>query len=104
MSAGLLSFAQTLEYLGINKREIKELIKKKEIVPYKIGGTYVRFKKEDLDVLKSHLEKKIRKTHWLNQSVEKTIFSERLADFWYFNNFYIILSATILILLIIIFK
>ena len=104
MPSGLLSFNQSLEYLGITKQELKKLIREKKIIPYRIGGTYLRFKKEDLNVLRSHLERKIRKTHWLNQPAEKSAPAERLADFWYFNNLYIFSAVIILVLLVIIFK
>lgn len=104
MPSGLLSFNQSLEYLGITKQEFKKLIREKKIIPYKIGGAYLRFKKEDLDILRSHLERKIRKTHWLEQEEEKSALSERFADFWYFNNLYIFSAVIILILLVIIFR
>ncbi|OQX54682.1 MAG: hypothetical protein B5M48_00120 [Candidatus Omnitrophica bacterium 4484_213] len=104
MPSGLLSFNQSLEYLGITKQELKKLIRQKKIIPYRIGGTYLRFKKEDLDVLRSHLERKIRKTYWLDQPPEKSALSERLADFWYFNNLYIFSAVIILVLLVIIFR
>ncbi len=104
MSSGLLSFNQALEYLGVNKQELKRLIREKNIVPYKIGGTYLRFKKEDLNVLRSHLKRRVRKTHWLNEPTQHSPLSERLADFWYFNSFYIFSAVIIWGLLLIIFR
>lgn len=103
MPKGLLSFHQALEYLGVNKGELKKLIKEKRITPYKIGGTYLRFKREDLENLRSHLERKAKKAHWLTQK-EEPVLIERIVDFWYFNDLYILSTLIILFLLFIIFR
>ncbi|MBU1863924.1 MAG: helix-turn-helix domain-containing protein [Candidatus Omnitrophica bacterium] len=86
MSDGMLSLDETMQYLDLNRTGVEELIKKNKLTAYKIGGTYLRFRKDQVEMLLS----KDKKEH---------IVLERVKNFWEFNNFYILAGMCILCLL-----
>ncbi|MFH0839332.1 MAG: helix-turn-helix domain-containing protein [Candidatus Omnitrophota bacterium] len=96
----LLTIKDAAAYAHISERKLERLVKKGKIPAYKIGGSYVRFKKEDLDHFRMSFSKKAKPlTHH-----EKNVFFEHLKDFFYFNGFYIISIILAIVMLIIILK
>lgn len=80
----MLTLEEVKNYLEIEQREIESFIQQGKLHAYKIGGTYLRFRKEEVltlryEVLPSGKKKKT-----------KVSFGARLLDFWKFNNFYIV--------------
>lgn len=86
MSDGMLSLSEVEQYLDVDKKKIDELIEQGKLDAYKIGGSFLRFKKEQVLVLCKHVPKK---------SPYERSFFDRIKDFWGFYGFYI-LSALIL--------
>jgi excisionase family DNA binding protein len=85
--------------LGISEREVMDLAEGGALPGYKIGGVYLRFKKEQI------LEfQKTNKTSLSKSEMPKYSFKDRLWDFFYFNDFYILAVLIVLLLLVIIFK
>lgn len=79
----LLSPEEVKRFLEVSEEEIDRYIHQGKLQAYKIGGTYLRFRKEDILTLKQeiHPGKKTRlAVPWWT----------RLYDFWRFNNFYIL--------------
>ena len=113
----MLSLEEAASFLGLDPREVELLVKRGEIEAYKIAGVYLRFKQNDIFGFKNNLtqEKKLnrkklprkksvrrltRESMLDNElSLAKVSLIERVQDFWYFNNFYII-SLGIMIFLI----
>ena len=79
----LLTTEEVRSFLEINQDELDQYVKRGKIQSYKIGGTYLRFRKED--VLNLRIEVMPKKALH-----SKAPISTKLADFWRFNNFYII--------------
>ncbi|MDD5252474.1 MAG: helix-turn-helix domain-containing protein [Candidatus Omnitrophota bacterium] len=82
----LLTVRDVSVILGVFEKDVLDLAEKGIIPAYKIGGLYLRFKKEQVEQYK--------KTH-LNEHPEYQIKEERalqdnLYDFFYFNDFYIL--------------
>ena len=93
MTAKLLTIRDAAHYLNITEKEVIELAESGAIPAYKVGGVYLRFKKEQLDGIKHKIEP--------NQSLvclEGTSF-ERARDFVYHNDFYILSLVIIFSLL-----
>ena len=90
VSDGMLSLQEVMAYLELEKTGVEELVKKDKLNAYKIGGIYLRFKKDEVLGLKSDL---IHEEKTDNPALEK------LHDFWAYNNFYIITGFCLLILL-----
>ncbi|MBN2453709.1 MAG: helix-turn-helix domain-containing protein [Candidatus Omnitrophica bacterium] len=131
MSEKLLSIKEVAEHLKISEEEVKRLVDIGEIPAYKIGGTFLRFRKEQIDAIRSEideveehepehakpvLDERGRPTHHLSDlemeikrrepAVGQYDYSaaEKLRDFIYFNDFYILSFAVIGILLFLIFR
>lgn len=95
----LLTVRDVSGLLGISEKQVIELAEDGSIPAYKIGGIYLRFKKEQI------LEfKKSNNTHTKETQKDKDYeLADRFADFFYFNDFYIASGITIILLLIVIF-
>lgn len=86
--------------LGISEKEVVDLVEKGDLSAYKIGGIYLRFKKEQIQAFKKHIHPPAPR---LEPSVDYPL-PDRLSDFFYFNDFYIIAAALVAILLYAIFR
>lgn len=127
----LLNISEVAVYLGVSEEEVKRLVDIGEIPAYKIGDSFLRFRKEQVDAVKQEindvekkdpqrLEAKLdtrgKPTHPYTD-LEKDIklktpvirqfdytFAERVRDFLYYNDFYILSAIIITILLLIILR
>ncbi|MFA6320996.1 MAG: helix-turn-helix domain-containing protein [Candidatus Omnitrophota bacterium] len=131
MPEKLLSIKEVADYLKIPEEEVKRLVDVGEIPAYKIGDTFLRFRKEQIDAIKSEIaeveekepehlkpvldlkgkpahtytkiEREIKRREPLTRQYDYTI-TERVKDFFYFNDFYIISFVLIAVLMYLIFK
>ena len=86
--------------LGVTEKEVVDLVDKGTLSAYKIGGIYLRFKKEQIFEVKKHL-------HPVSPKPEPLVdypVSDRFSDFFYFNDFYIVAVLVIAILIFAIFR
>jgi hypothetical protein len=78
----LLSQEEVKHFLEVEDAQMDHLIKGGKLHAYKIGGAYVRFRKEEVLTVKHE---------YFNKKGALSIpWFVRLKDFWKFNNFYII--------------
>ena len=80
--------------LGISEKDVLDLTENGTIPGYKVGGVYLRFKKEQVEQYRknqSHLKPKAAKG-------ESEGLGSRIQDFFYFNDFYIFALIFIIIL------
>ncbi|MCM8790387.1 MAG: helix-turn-helix domain-containing protein [Candidatus Omnitrophica bacterium] len=131
MAEKLLTIAEVAAYLKISEEEVKRLVDMGEIPAYRIGGSFLRFRKEQIDAIRSeifdfeekspdkvkpHLDRKGRPTHPYTD-LERDIkrkephtrqydysTAEKIRDFFYFNDFYILSLFIIGVLLYLIFR
>lgn len=126
MHEKLLNIKEVAEYLKISEDAVKGLVSKGEMPAYKIGGLLLRFKKEQVEQyrnraasggkeasaayanrLEGHLDsfakgRRGRANRRVFKKQGETVsysFIERLEDFLYYNDFYI-LSLILLVLVI----
>ncbi len=92
-----LTLKEAAGYLGISDSDFQNIIDKGEISSYKIGGIYTRYKSDDLDSYRS------KSGRWTRYE-RITNLSDKIKDFFYFNDFYIISCAAIVLILYLIFK
>lgn len=85
--------------LGVSEREVMELAENGSIPVYKIGGAYFRFKRAQVQ----EFARQFRGAPY-NNSGQKYLFADRLSNFFYFNDFYILSFIMVLLLLAIIFN
>jgi excisionase family DNA binding protein len=131
MPEKLLSIKEVSDYLKIPEEEVKRLVDVGEIPAYKIGDTFLRFRKEQIDAIRSDIaeieqkepehakpvldqrgrpahtytkmEREIKRHEPSTRQYDYTV-AERVKDFFYFNDFYIISFALIAVLMYLIFK
>jgi len=131
MPEKLLTIAEVAQYLKVSEDEVKRLVDIGEIPAYKIGGSFLRFRREQLDAIRSEidevedkepekakpvLDQKGKPTHPYTD-LEKDIkrrepvvrqydytFAEKVKDFLYFNDFYIISFVIVFALIYLIFR
>lgn len=79
----LLSLEEVKGFLGVEGQELDHLVQVGKLHVYKIGGTYLRFRKEEVLTLKQEYPS--------NKKIPLSLpWFVRLRDFWRFNNFYIL--------------
>jgi excisionase family DNA binding protein len=116
MPEKLMSIKEVAEYLKISEEEVKRLVDIGEIPAYKIGGSFLRFRKEQLDGIRTEIDEIEEATpqpgagegaHRAPQQPEAEndyTLVERIGDFFYFNDFYILSFAVIAVLMYLIFR
>lgn len=96
----LLTIREVSLILAISEKEVMDLAESGKIPAYKVGGVYLRFKREQIEEFKKSLKPLTHKPMFQ----EKYSFKDRLIDFFYFNDFYILAILIILLILIFIFQ
>ena len=100
-----LNVQEAAALLDISEDELWQLVHKHQVPTHNIAGTFLRFKKEHIEELKNkwRIERELfpaPASHFSHEStVEEASFSSRLADFWYFNDFYVLCSVLMVVLL-----
>lgn len=80
----MLTLEEVRNFLEIEQIQIEKFLQDGKLKAYKIGGTYIRFRKEE--VLNLRFEMMPQKT----KLPKRNSFGGNLAEFWRFNNFYIL--------------
>jgi hypothetical protein len=101
----LLDIHEAAGLLDISEEELWQLVRDHKVPTHNIAGAFLRFKKHDIEELKIkwRIQRELfpeRQKYFSHRNVVKAAgMRERLADFWYFNDFYIVCSALIVALL-----
>lgn len=120
MPEKMLTLQEISEYLHIKQEKIEEFVEQGFISAYKVGGELLRFRKEQIDAIRTEIESRVGETDRIVQGerngrareklgkkdpriADNTLF-DRLSDFFYFNDFYIISVFIIALLILVIFK
>ena len=99
-----LDVHEAAEVLYVGEKELWELVHQHQVPTHTIAGAFLRFKKEDIEELKikwrieRDLFPEVQPTFVHASHVRQATFSEKLKDFWHFNDFYIVCSALVLVL------
>lgn len=113
MPEKLLTLEELSEYLQIKKDTLAGLVERGVISAYKIGGELLRFRRDQIDAIRSEIDSRITEedrlvlkagVHRKHFAQENVSFSDRISDFFYFNDFYILSAGLIALLLFVIFK
>ena len=96
----LLTVRDVSLLLGVCEKEVLDLAENGTIPAYKVGGVYLRFKKEQVD------EYRRKHSHPRHKSEEKESagIQDKIRDFFYFNDFYIFAVSLILLLCFLIYR
>ena len=91
----LLTVREVAHQLNVTEKDVLDLAENGTIPAYNVGGVYIRFKQ--------HQVEEFKKNH---RSAQEQSYSlrDKLFDFLYFNDFYLISFILIGVLLYVIFK
>jgi len=98
MAEKFISVRDAALILGVSEKKVIDLVDEGKIPAYKIGGQYLRLNKEQIEGIK---DSKLIQSE--NIRHEYT-WPERLRDFFYFNDFYIVSLIIIAALIYVIFR
>lgn len=98
MKEKLLTTREVSHILGIPEKDIIDLANADLLPHFKVGGAFLRFRQHDIVKVKENIKKKY------NLPEKKVRGFERLREFFYFNDFYLVSGTAILLLLWVIFK
>lgn len=84
--------------LDLSEQDVIDLAGANILPHFKVGGEFLRFKREDVLKVKNNVKKKYNLPSGKNPN------SNRVKEFLYFNDFYIVCTIIITVLLWIIFK
>ncbi len=105
LSEDYLGIHEAAALLEISEEELWALIKRHEIPTHNVAGAFTRLKREEMEVIKNkwRIERELfpapEKYFPHHATVRKATLWEKAADFWYFNDFYILCSILIAALL-----
>lgn len=94
----LLTVRETSHILNLTEKEVLDLAEEGRIPAYRVGGQYLRFKREQVEGYK----REILKSSPQKSPAHRYSLVERIGDFIYFNDFYLLSLFIILWMLIII--
>ena len=96
----LLTVREVSIILNVSEKEVMDLAQLGTIPAYKVGGVFLRFKKEQVYEYSKSVHPSSTKVNF-----RKTIpLQEKISDFFYFNDFYILSGLLIFLLLAVIFR
>jgi excisionase family DNA binding protein len=122
MPEKLITVKEAADFLGIPRIKIRELVEKGELPAYRIGGKFIRFRKDQVEAIQSEILRRVRNNHLQQAPTQAQAapareyprhvqdvaysqsFAERALDFLYFNDFYIIAAVLAFLLLFYIFS
>jgi len=125
MPEKLLDLHELSAYLRISEENIRTLVTDGVIPAYKIGGSFLRFRKEQIDAIKNEiLEKAVQMQAEISSPVKTEVDTksavgyekidpalssgetliDKIQDFFYFSDFYIISALLIALMLLFILR
>jgi len=94
----LLTEEEVQNYLGVDRPEIEKLMKRGKLTAFRVGGSYLRFRKEEVVALKAG------KRFVPAEQLGRRSWFDRARDFWKFYSFYVLSSVLILLAVVLIFQ
>lgn len=91
MSNGLLTEEEVSSYLKLEPPEIEKLVRRGKLTAYRVGGSFVRYRKDEVIALRSG--RKFQIPDQLERS-----WLDRIRDFWSFYSIYILLFVLVVLL------
>lgn len=96
--AQYISVRETAQILGVSERKVMDMIERNELQAYKIANQFLRLKRSEVAVLQQAGTVK-------NETVRyQYTTQERIHDFFYYNDFYLITVIAIAVLVYIVLR
>ncbi len=96
--AQYISVRETAQILGISERKVMDMIERNELQAYKIANQFLRLKRSEVTTLQQAGTVK-------NETVRyQYTAKERIYDFFYYNDFYLITVIAVAVLVYIVLR
>ena len=92
MSEGFLTQEEVEHYLETDRTGIERLIHAKKLNAFKLGGTYLRFPKDQVLAFRQTVRKK--------GGISRPGTWSRFADFWRYQGFYFICTGLLIVVMV----
>ncbi|MBI3088531.1 MAG: helix-turn-helix domain-containing protein [Candidatus Omnitrophica bacterium] len=97
----LWTTAEAAQYLGVTEEDVERLVRSGQLTGHKLGGQFLRFQPDQVKALKpAQLEAASRPSASGPAAAASSPWRERVRDFVYFNDLYLI-SAGLLVGLVV---
>jgi len=93
----LWTTSEVARCLGISDLDVEQLVREGKLTGYKLGGQFLRFRPAQVQALKATM--RVRRTSSKAAASPREAWPQRLRDFVYFYDFYLV-SAALLVGLI----
>lgn len=119
MSEKLLTIEEVAQYLNLPEETVRGLVEKGELPAYTIGGSFLRFKREQIETYRKRhgpiamteralfqdrgIKSSFRDVSRSRETIRYT-FWEKLEDFLYYNDFYILSLILLILIVLAVFK
>ncbi len=91
----LLTVREVAVMLGVTEKEVLDLAENAALPAYKVGGVYLRFKREQMEEFRKKSQKNLKHR-------QKYSWKDGILDFCSFNDFYILAFVLIVLLVAVI--
>ena len=95
----LWTTAEVAKFLGLADVDVEQLVREGKLTGYKLGGQFLRFRPDQVQVLKSTL--RLRQTpHKATAANVREPWPQHLMDVLYFYDFYVVSAALLAVLVV----
>ena len=94
----LWTTSEVAQFLGITEVDVEELVRQGKLTGYKLGGQFLRFRPDQVEVLKGSIRFRANATK--ASADRKELWHHQVRDFFYFYDFYIV-SVTLVAVVVI---
>ena len=84
----LWTTSEVARYLGINEVDVEQLVRAGQLTGYRLGGQFLRFRPSQVETLKGTV--RFRQNRASADLIERRPRVDRLLDFFYFYDFYLV--------------
>lgn len=94
----LWTTTEVAQYLNITDRDVEQLVKEGKLTGYKLGGTFLRFRPDQVATLRGAVVPRSQDDPARTSAIEPA--RSRVREFLYFYDFYILSSALLISIVI----
>jgi excisionase family DNA binding protein len=102
MAERLLTVRDVSLFLSISEKEVMDLVDNKQLEAYRVGGVYIRFKQEQITQFRKSFKPSVSKHR--AAILHKYSLKNKISDFFYYNDFYILSILLIGLIVVVIFQ
>jgi excisionase family DNA binding protein len=98
----LWTTSEVAQFLGITEHDVTHLVKRGQLTAYKLGGRFLRFRPEQVNEIKNSI--KLEPATALAAPATRDNVVEKIRDFVYFYDFYLVSALLLVVFVLYIFK